>query len=320
MNYDYLVNKIAWPVLNEMQPLNTNDDSVEAIAAHRQKGIEESRAAAIGYKPTKIEYVAGLNGAPDVELRIFGALGGLQKPALFHIHGGGYLFSAAEGNDDRNWIIAQQNDCVVVSVNYRKSPEATFPLPLEDCYAGLSWMHNHADEISIDASKIVITGDSAGGGLAAATALMAHDIGDIKLAGQVLIYPMSDYRTGGPDEISPNPTTGHYVWKRNYNQFGWKGYRGDYDLADAENGYFSPTLRQNLSGIPPVYIATGALDLFLEENLDYATRVSKAGVPMELHVYPGAVHSFYNFGDCSIVRKFIADRNAALACFWGRET
>lgn len=319
MDYDYLVDKAAWPTLKEMQPLNTEDNSVEAIAAHRQKGIVENRAAAIGYKPTKIEYVTGLNGAPDVELRIFGDLGGLEKPAIFHIHGGGYLFSAAEGNDDRNWIMAQQNNCVIVSVNYRKPPEAPFPAPLEDCYAGLLWMHNNAEALNIDATKIVITGDSAGGGLAAATTLMAHDLGEVKLAGQVLIYPMSDYRTGGPEEVSPNPTTGHYVWKRNYNVFCWKHYRGEYDMADAENGYFSPTLRQDLSDIPPVYIATGALDLFLEENLDYATRVSKAGVPMELHVYPGAVHGFYNFGDCAITRKFINDRNSAYAVFWGRE-
>lgn len=320
MDYDYLVDKTAWPTLNQLEPLNTDDNSVEAIAAHRQKGIEQSRIDQIGYKPTKIEYVAGLNGAPDVELRIFGALGGLQKPAIYHIHGGGYLFGASESNDDRNWIMARDNDCVIISVNYRKPPEAPFPAPLEDCYAGLLWAHSHAKELNIDATKIVITGDSAGGGLAAATALMAHDKGVVKLAGQVLIYPMSDYRTGGADEISPNPTTGHYVWKRNYNQFGWKHYRGDYDLHDAQNGYFSPTLRQDLSEIPPVYIATGALDLFLEENLDFATRVSKAGVPMELHVYPGAVHGFYNFGDCAIVRKFISDRNSAYAVFWGRDS
>lgn len=320
MEYDYLVDEASWPALNDMQPLDTEDNSVEAIAAHRQKGVEQSRLDQVGYKPTKIINVTGLNGAPDVELRIFGELGGLEKPALYHIHGGGYIFGAAQSNDDRNWVIAQQNDCIVISVSYRKPPEDPFPAPLEDCYAGLVWAHRNASEINIDARKIVITGDSAGGGLAAATALMAHDLGEVKLAGQVLIYPMSDYRTGGSDEISPNPTTGHYVWKRNYNQFGWKHYRGDYDLADADDGYFSPTLRKDLSDIAPVYIATGALDLFLEENLDYATRVSKAGVPMELHVYPGAVHGFYNFGDCAITRKFIADRNVALACFWGRDS
>lgn len=320
MDYDYLVDKASWPTLNEKQPLNTEDDSVAAIAAHRQEGIEQSRLDRVGYKPTKIEYVTGHNGAPDVELRIFGDLGGLVKPAIFHIHGGGYLFGAAESNDDRNWIMAEQNNCVIVSVNYRKPPEVPFPGPLEDCYVGLLWMYNNAKNLNIDNKRIVITGDSAGGGLAAATALMAHDLGEVKLAGQVLIYPMADYRTGGPDEVSPNPTTGHYVWKPEYNQFGWVGYRGDYDLSDADNGYFSPSLRKDLSGIPPVYIATGALDLFLEENLDYATRISKAGVPIELHVYPGAVHGFYTFGDCSIARKFIADRNAALACFWGRES
>lgn len=319
MDYDYLVDAASWPAINDMQPFDTEDDSAKAIIAHRQKGIEQSRIDQIGYKPSKIIHVAGLNGAPDVELRIFGELGGLVKPALYHIHGGGYVFGAAESNDDKNWLMAQDNNCIVVSVNYRKPPEAPFPAPLEDCYAGLLWLYHNASKINADADNIVITGESAGGGLAAATALMAHDKGEVKLVGQVLIYPMSDYRTGGPDEISPNPTTGHYCWTRAYNQFGWKSYRGDYDLADADNGYFSPTFRKDLSGIAPVYLASGALDLFLEENLDYCTRVSKVGVPMELHVYPGAIHGFYNFGDCAISRKFTADRKAALACFWGRD-
>lgn len=319
MNYDYLVDKTSWAAIENMLPLDTQDNSVKAIAAHRAKGNALSREEALGYKPTKVIYVAGLNGAPDVELRIFGEITKALKPALYHIHGGGYLFRDAEGSDDNNWIMARDNRCIIVSVNYRKAPEASYPLPLEDCYAGLDWLFNHAQDIGVDATKIVITGDSAGGGLAAATTLMAHDKAVLKLAGQVLIYPMIDYRTGGADEVSPNPTTGHYCWTPNYNQFGWHGYRGDYDLADADNGYFSPTLRQDLSNLPPLYIATGALDLFLEEDLDYATRASKAGVAMELHVYPGAIHAFNHFGDCAIVRKFTADRNAALDVFWRRD-
>lgn len=316
MNYDHLVSKASWPAINDMEPFEMNN---AAVPAHRQKGIEQSRIDRIGYKPTKIMHVPNLEDGHEIELRIFGDLSGEVKPAIFHIHGGGYLFGSAENSDDNNWIMAQDNACIIVSVEYRKAPEVPFPKPLEDCYSGLYWLYKNGADIGVDVNNIVITGDSAGGGLAAATALMCHDKAEIKIVGQVLIYPMSDYRTGGADEISPNLTTGHYCWKPEYNQFGWAGYKGDYDLSDADNGYFSPSLRADLSDIAPLYIATGALDLFLEENLDYLTRASKAAVPVELHVYPGAIHAFNHFGDSSIVRKFTADRKAALNCFWGRE-
>lgn len=318
MNFDHLVDKASWPAINDLEGFELD---YATLPARRQKSLEQSRIDRIGYKPTKIIKVPNLYDGHEVELRIFGNLTGDPKPAIFHIHGGGYIFGSAENSDDDNWIMAQDNDCIIVSTEYRKAPEVAFPKPLEDCYSGLYWLYHQGAEIGVDVHNIIVTGESAGGGLAAATALMLHDKAEIKIVGQALIYPMSDHRTGGDLDTNkePNPTTGHYCWTREYNSFGWVAYRGNYQLEDADNGYFSASLRKDLSGIAPLYLATGALDLFLEENMAYCASASKVGVPMELHIYPGAIHGFFHFGDSSIVRKFNADRKAAFNCFWGRE-
>jgi acetyl esterase len=121
---------------------------------------------------------------------------------------------------------------------------------------------------------------------------MARDRGGPPLAGQVLVYPMLDWRTGGPDCPYQNRHTGEWIWTREKNRFGWEALRGDYSPTDAHKGWFSPALADDLSCLPPTYIVTGALDLFLDEDLDYARRLIDAGVPCELHVYPGACHGF----------------------------
>jgi acetyl esterase len=316
MEFDHLVHKAAWPAINDMEPFDLDN---AAVPAHRQRGIEQSRIERVGYKPTKIINVPNLYDGHEIELRIFGNLTGEPKPAIYSIHGGGYIFSAAEVSDDKNWIMAQDNDCIIVAVEYRKAPEVPFPKPLEDCYSGLFWLYNEGAKIGVDVNNIILTGESAGGGLAAATALMLHDKAEVKIVGQALIYPMSDHRTGGKLDTDPNPTTGVYCWTREYNQFGWTAYQGNYRLDNSDNGYFSPSLRRDLSGIAPIYMATGALDLFLEENMSYCARASKFAVPVELHVYPGAIHGFENFGNSNIARKFMADRKAAFDCFWGRD-
>ena len=181
---------------------------------------------------------------------------------------------------------------MVVSVDYRLAPEAPFPAPQEDCYAALQWLARNGDELQIDPSRIVVFGESAGGGLAASVALMARDRGGPALAGQVLIYPMLDYRTGGPEDRWANAHTGEFIWTRDKNRFGWESLRGGYEPSDERKGWFSPSLAEDLAGVAPAYISTGALDLFLDEDLDYARRLIDAGVSTELHVYPGAIHAF----------------------------
>lgn len=214
------------------------------------------------------------------------------RAAILHIHGGGMVVGVADTATVTKCPLALEHDAVIVSVDYRLAPETPFPGPQEDNYAGLLWLANHAGELGVDPNRIVVMGESAGGGLAASLAQMTRDRGGPPLAGQVLIYPMLDWRTGGPNCRWNNAHTGEWIWTHEKNRFGWEALRGDYSPTDARKGWFSPALAEDLSGLAPAYISTGALDLLLDEDLDYARRLIDAGVPCELHVYPGAIHAF----------------------------
>ena len=135
-------------------------------------------------------------------------------------------------------------------------------------------------------------GHSAGGGLAAALALLVRDRGKHQLAGQVLVYPMLDSRTGTAQAPVDNPLAGEFMWTRAANRFGWDALRGAEPIPTERIGHYAPALAASLDGLPPAFIAVGALDLFAEEDAAYALRLARAGVPVELHVYPGGVHGF----------------------------
>ena len=239
------------------------------------------------------EAFAPVEGAPDVRLLIMNPPSQAQdRGAILHLHGGGMVVGTPDRAVADKPQLALEHDCVVVSVDYRLAPETPFPGPQEDNYAALLWLADNAAGLGVDPGRIVVMGESAGGGLAASLALMARDRAGPKLAGQVLIYPMLDWRTGGPDDLYRNRHTGEFVWTREKNRFGWEALRGGYSPTDERKAWFSPALGENLSGLAPTYISTGALDLFLDEDLDYARRLIDCGVPTELHVYPGAIHAF----------------------------
>jgi len=229
--------------------------------------------------------------APDVTLSVFrpvAASGAL--PCLYHIHGGGYVAGSVASAEPIYRPLAERLDCVVVSVDYRLAPETPFPGGIEDCYAGLKWVFDEAGALGIDRDRVGVTGESAGGGLAAALALLARDRGGPQLAFQHLIYPMLDDRSCvHPD---PHPFTGEFVWSRQNNHFGWASLLGVAPGSEGVSPYAAPARATDLSGLPPTFISTAALDLFLEEDLEFARRLTRAGVPVELHVYPGAYHGF----------------------------
>ena len=214
------------------------------------------------------------------------------RAAILHLHGGGMVVGVPDTATVTKCPLALEHDCVVVSVDYRLAPETPFPGPQEDNYAALLWLAAHAEELGVDPARILVMGESAGGGLAASLAQMTRDRGGPGLAGQVLVYPMLDWRTGGPDCPYRNRHTGEWLWTREKNRFGWEALRGDYAPTDDRKGWFSPALAEDFSGLPAAYIVTGALDLFLDEDLDHARRLIDAGVQVELHVYPGAIHAF----------------------------
>jgi acetyl esterase/lipase len=188
--------------------------------------------------------------------------------------------------------LSQTLNAVIIGVDYRLAPETPFPGPLEDCYAGLKWLYSQSAALQVDTNRIVLMGHSAGGGLAAALAILARDRAEYPVVGQVLIYPMLDYRTGTPEAPVHNLTTGEFYWTAQENHFAWNCLRGSYDLEKSRIAYFSPALAEDFSGLPATFIAVGALDLFLEEDVGYGMNLSRAGVPLELHLYPGVFHGF----------------------------
>ncbi|MGZ3197371.1 MAG: alpha/beta hydrolase [Croceibacterium sp.] len=239
------------------------------------------------------------------------------RGAILHIHGGGMVVGVADLATVTKCPLALEHDCVIVSVDYRLAPETPFPGPQEDNYAALLWLAAHADELGIDPARIVVMGESAGGGLAASLAQMTRDRGGPKLAGQVLVYPMLDWRTGGPECQHNNRHTGEWIWTRDKNRLGWEAARGDYSPTDDRKGCFSPALADDLAGLAPAYIVTGALDLFLDEDLAYARRLIDAGVPCELHVYPGAIHAFEMVPETTLAAQAATDLRRGLGRLLG---
>lgn len=244
------------------------------------------------------------SAAPDVEVRqrlvrapeghevgllVYRPRGPAQlRPAVLHIHGGGYVLGSMSMMDGANRQLAAELDCVVTSVDYRLAPETPHPGPIEDCYTALRWVHANAQNLGIDATRLAISGESAGGGLAAALALLARDRGEVPVIFQRLIYPMLDDRSC--TESDPNPFTGEFVWTRADNRFGWRSLLGHEPGVPGVSPYAAAARAADLAGLAPAFISVGSLDLFFDENLDYAQRLVRAGVPTELHVYPGAFH------------------------------
>ncbi|WP_437419260.1 alpha/beta hydrolase [Stutzerimonas chloritidismutans] len=240
---------------------------------------------------------------------------GLARPSIYYIHGGGFVLGKPEMADDQLADLAQVLGAWVVAVDYRLAPEHPFPAPLEDCFAGLEWLIEQAESLGIDPQRVTLMGHSAGGGLAAALALLARDSGLPALAGQLLVYPMLDCRTGTPAAPRDNPTTGGFAWTAEANRFCWRCLQGQQALDEYTLGYLSPALATNLAGLPPTFIAVGALDLFFEENLDYARRLSGSGVAIELHVYPNVTHMF-DLSPSSQTTRCKEAINQALVRWW----
>lgn len=270
-----------------------------------------------GEWPARVTYrdelVPGREGTPDVPVRVYSAASddgsrATGRPAILWIHGGGYMFGTGLGDDPRLARWCEALDAVAVSVEYRLAPEHPYPAPLDDCYAALAWTAQHAGELGIDPARIVVAGASAGGGLAAALALMARDRGEHSIAYQLLIYPMIDDRM-----TTPSSTLDTVVWTTKANVLGWRAYLGHEPGTDDVPAYAAAARADDLAALPPAWIGVGALDVFRDENIEYAQRLLAAGVPAELHVYPGAPHGFEALcPDAAVAQQCQADIDAAL--------
>lgn len=236
-------------------------------------------------------HIPGPPGAPDVRIIIVNpAPGAKGRPAFLHTHGGGYIAGSAARFINFHQTIARTCNCVVVSVDYRLAPETRFPGSLEDNYTALRWLYANADELGVDRKRIAVGGESAGGGHAAALAIAARDRKEIPIAFQLLIYPMLDDRTGSSRPVPPH--IGAFVWTPESNVFGWTSLLGVPAGSAKVPAGSVPARVENLAGLPPTFIVVGAIDLFVDEDVEYARRLIAAGVPTELHVVPGAYHAY----------------------------
>ena len=259
-------------------------------------------------------FIPGLAGEPDVRVLVYTPphAASAPRPAYLHMHGGGFVLGSPEINDSSNRAYASDLDCVVVSVDYRLAPETRFPGALNDCYAALLWLHDQAEALGVDRARIAIGGESAGGGHAATLALHARDKGEVAICFQLLEAPMLDDRTGSSRE--PNPYCGEFVWTPEQNRYGWSALLGMAPGGNDVPAGAVPARAASLEGLPPACITVGALDLFMDENVNFAGRMMQAGIPTELHVIPGGYHGFGAAGpQAPLVRMLLDLRRNALA-------
>ena len=256
----HLVDPALRPLL-EMWPTVTLADEDLTVLRGRELPVMPAQELPV---ESEQRHVPGPVGAPDILLHLYrprGHTGSL--PAIYHIHGGGYVLGAAKELAPVHRQLVDRLNCVLVSVDYRLAPETPHPGPIEDCYAGLAYVFAHAADLGVDLGRIGVMGESAGGGLAAALALLARDRGEYPLAFQHLTYPMIDDRTCVRDT---HPFAGEFIWHAANNRFGWAALLGQEPGSEGVSPYAAAARAEDLSGLPPAYVSTGALDLFLEED------------------------------------------------------
>lgn len=263
-------------MLSRMRQLDVGLDELDDRL--RSRGLERSVVAVPGYQGTPIQ------------LAIIGRIGRTgTRPCFYTMHGGGMMFGHYLGNLDGydDWLL--NHDIVLISIDYRLAPEHPDPVPVEDCYAGLIWTAEHADELGIDPSMIFLAGQSAGGGLAAGTALLARDRRGPALRGQILVSPMLDDTVSS---VSAHQIDGVGVADRGFIQHAWDAYLGNRRGGDDVSDAAAPARSADVAGLPETYIDCGSAEVFRDETVAYATKLWAAGVAAELHIWPGAFHGF----------------------------
>lgn len=264
--------------------------------------LAQARAAAAGLTalqgpPVPVasttDHIATTASGHAVPVRLYAPLVPLgdPPPLMLFAHGGGWFRCTIDHYDGPCRALAEATGCVVASVDYRLAPEARFPLPLEDVHTALVWATDNAAALGIDADRVIVAGDSAGGNLAAAIALMARDQGGPRIAHQLLIYPVTDHRFDTP---SYRDFATGYLLTATAMRACW-----DHYLARPEDGaspYASPLRAEDLTGLSPATVLTAAFDPLRDEGEAYAHRLMRAGVAVRLERLPGMIHGCIHFG------------------------
>jgi acetyl esterase/lipase len=289
--------------------------SMEKLEA-RRAGIAAMATPPLPGIPVEEKTIPGIDGHPDVTIFIVNAgsepaAPGAMRRGILHLHGGGFNASSARSGLPNIQALAAELGCVAVTVEYRLAPETPYPGALMDSYATLAWLHKNGAQFGVDPSGVVLLGESAGGGHAALLSLYARDRNEFNIAFQALIYPMLDDRTASSRPVPAH--IGAFGWNADANRFGWQCFLGQPPGTDLVPEAAVPARSQNLAGLPPTFIGTGALDLFVSEDIAFAHRLITAGVPTELQVVPGAIHGFDMLAkDSAVSKRFHATKLAVL--------
>jgi acetyl esterase/lipase len=294
--------------LGESEPAAVGDVEARRISGHRMFDLVGSRRAPTAGVDTDQLALTASDGA-TVALTWYRPSGAERSgSAALYLHGGGMIFGLEQIGPlydltVREYVAASGVPMLVV--DYRVAPEHPHPTPIEDCYSALVWLAEHAADLGVDPTRLAVMGDSAGGGLAAGVCLMARDRGGPAVAQQILIYPMLDDRP-----VTPNTDLQPFLtWTYNDNITGWCALLGDNAGGEGVSPYAAPARAEDLAGLPDTYLDVGDLDVFRNEDIEYARRLGDAGVPTELHVYPGCPHAFEALAHgAAVSQRAISDR------------
>jgi acetyl esterase/lipase len=236
--------------------------------------------------------VPGWQGDPDVRVRVYrprpvGDAAPAAVPGILMIHGGGFIVGSVNTEHVGAVMMAADLGAVVVSVDYRLAPEHPYPAGLHDCYAALTYLHAEAATLGVDITRVAVVGASAGGGLAAATALLARDRGGPALCFQMLHIPELDDRLATPSMQAFVDTP---LWNRPLAVLSWEAYLGELSGSPDVPAHAAPARETNLRDLPPAYVSTAENDPLRDEGIAYALGLLQAGVSVELHQFPGTFH------------------------------
>jgi len=301
------VDPALWPLLEGFPPI---DVTAQTLAGFR----EALRGMAVMPDPAthpdvRIEEVRVPNGAAaGIRGLLYLPAGKAPRGALLHAHAGGFVMGSVEMDVARNIELVRATGCAMLSVDYRLAPEHPHPAALEDCHAGLDWLAEQARALGFAPERIGVIGESAGGSLAASVALLARERRTVRLACQVLIYPMLVPPAQSVDTAAPDPRTGRHIWTRASNGFAWAANLG----AAPPDPQTIAGLAPDLSGLPPAFLAVGDIDLFVHDNLEHVGRLLRAGCAVEAHVYSGAIHAFDRAVEAPVSQRFTGELVAFL--------
>ena len=305
------------PVMQRLREANQPKMTRASIAASRiaQSGGPMASPLADDSVEALERLVPGPPGGPDIEVTILRPKGIHPQPALpavYNMHGGGMVVGHRTWETGRLVDLVTRHGVVAVNVEYRLAPEDPYPAGVEDCYAGLVWLWENAADLGIDRDRIVVMGGSAGGGLAAAIALMARDRRGPAIAGQLLLCPMVDNTNS---TVSSHQYAGLGTWTREANLLAWECVLGP-DLAFSDNApaYAAPSRSVDLSGLPPAFIEVGSAELFRDEDVEFATRIWAAGGDAELHVWSGGCHGFDIYAPDTVLTAAALDARDSWLC------